>query len=74
MRSATRSRRLRPTRSGSTCSTPVSVNAAGTEVTVDLNTSTITPGLYDIMLNADFSQSVTAPNYLSGAYTVTAAR
>jgi hypothetical protein len=59
--------------SGYWISTPVSVNAAGTQVTVVLNTSAVTPGTYDIMLDADYYESVTSPGYLSGAYTVTAA-
>lgn len=54
-------------------SRPVSVSADGTSLTVQLDTSNITPGEYDIMLNSDSTVSTSAPNYLSNAYTVTAA-
>lgn len=53
-------------------STPVSVNAAGTQLTVELDTSGVTPGTYDVMLDADYSEPTDSPGYLSGAYTVTA--
>ncbi|WP_034271715.1 IPT/TIG domain-containing protein [Actinospica robiniae] len=54
-------------------SQPVSVSADGTSLTVLLNTSAVTPGKYDVMLNADYTIPTTSPNYLSNAYTVTAA-
>jgi hypothetical protein len=54
-------------------SQPVSVSADGTSLTVRLDTSAITPGEYDVMLNADYSIPTSSPNYLSNAYTVTAA-
>ncbi|WP_326855512.1 hypothetical protein [Actinocrinis sp.] len=54
-------------------SQPVSVNADGTRLTVRLDTSAVTPGLYDVMLDANYSVPTSSPNYLVGAYTVTAA-
>lgn len=54
-------------------SQPVSVSADGTALTVMLDTSAVTPGLYDVMLDANYSVPTTSPNYLVGAYTVTAA-
>ena len=54
-------------------SQPVSVSADGTALTARLDTSAVTPGLYDVMLDANFSVPTTSPNYLVGAYTVTAA-
>jgi hypothetical protein len=52
----------------------VAVNAAGTQLSVELNTSALTPGVYDIVLNgAGYSTGTPSPGYLPGAYTVTAA-
>lgn len=51
-------------------SQPVSVNSDGTRATVKLDTSHVTPGTYDVMLN---SMPTSSPGYLVGAYTVTAA-
>ena len=55
-------------------SSPVSVNAAGTALTVLLNTTSVTPGKYDIVLNSvGYSVGTPSPGYLPGAYTVTPA-
>jgi hypothetical protein len=50
------------------------VNAAGTQLTLALNTTGITPGTYDAVLNGvGYSVGTPSPGYLPGAYTVTAA-
>ena len=55
-------------------SSPVSVNSAGTALTVFLNTTSVTPGSYDIVLNSvGYSVGTPSPGYLPGAYTVTPA-
>ena len=53
---------------------PLSVNAAGTALTVQLDTANVTPGKYDLVLDqASYSVGTPSPGYLPGAYTVTAA-
>jgi hypothetical protein len=53
---------------------PVAVNAAGTQLTVLLDTSDLTPGKYDAVLNGSgYTVGTPSPGYLPHAYTVTAA-
>ncbi|MFD7260523.1 hypothetical protein [Streptomyces sp. NPDC059874] len=53
---------------------PVSVNAAGTELTVLVNTNGLQPGKYDVVLDGiGYTSGVPSPGYLPKAYTVTAA-
>jgi hypothetical protein len=53
---------------------PVSVNAAGTALTMLINTAGITPGSYDADLDgAGYTSGTPSQGYLPGAYTVTAA-
>ncbi|HTU77085.1 MAG TPA: hypothetical protein VMG38_26550 [Trebonia sp.] len=52
----------------------VAVNPAGTQLTVLIDTSSVTPGVYDVSLDsAGYSTGTPSPGYLPGAYTVTAA-
>jgi hypothetical protein len=53
---------------------PQSVNAAGTKLTLLLNTTGITPGTYDVVLDqVGYTTGTPSPGYLPGGYTVTAA-
>jgi hypothetical protein len=53
---------------------PQSVNAAGTKLTLLLNTAGITPGTYDVVLDGvGYTVGTASPGYLPGGYTVTAA-
>jgi hypothetical protein len=53
---------------------PQSVNAAGTKLTVLLNTTGMTPGTYDVVLDGvGYTVGTPSPGYLPGGYTVTAA-
>jgi hypothetical protein len=53
---------------------PQSVNAAGTKLTLLLNTEGITPGTYDVVLDlVGYTTGTPSPGYLPGGYTVTAA-
>lgn len=55
-------------------SAPVSVNAAGTALTMLIYTNNLTPGVYDVVLDgAGYSVGTPSQGYLPGAYTVTAA-
>ncbi len=52
---------------------PQSVNAAGTRLTLLLNTTGLTPGLYDAVLNGvGYTAGTPSPGYLPGAYRITA--
>jgi hypothetical protein len=54
-------------------STPVSVSADGTSLTVLLNTYEVPVGTYDVVLDlAGYSTGTRSPGYLPGGYTVTA--
>ncbi|WP_433890658.1 hypothetical protein [Streptomyces sp. CA-111067] len=54
-------------------STPVSVSADGTSLTVLLNTYEVPVGTYDVVLDlAGYSPGTRSPGYLPGGYTVTA--
>ena len=54
--------------------TPVSLNSAGTALTVRLNTHGVTPGTYDVVQDGvGYTVGVPSPGYLPGAYQVTAA-
>jgi hypothetical protein len=60
---------------GSTVATSsdVAVNAAGTQLTVLTDTSTLTPGAYDAVLDSPgYTVGTPSPGYLPGAYTVIA--
>ncbi|HTJ71990.1 MAG TPA: hypothetical protein VL551_30900 [Actinospica sp.] len=60
--------------STATVGSAVSVNSAGTSLTVQLNTTGVTPGKYDAVLTAVGQAVVSSgPGYLAGAYTVTPA-
>ena len=53
---------------------PVSLNSAGTALTVRLNTHGVTPGTYDVVQDGvGYTVGVPSPGYLPGAYQVTAA-
>ena len=53
---------------------PVSLNAAGTALTVSLSTQGVAPGPYDVVQNGiGYTVGVPSPGYLPGAYQVTAA-
>jgi hypothetical protein len=53
---------------------PVTVNAAGTALTMLIDTASLTPGVYDADLDgAGYSTGTPSQGYLPGAYTVTAA-
>ena len=53
---------------------PVSVNAAGTQLTAVVPTYGVAPGTYDLALTTvGYSQGTPSPGYLPGAYKVTAA-
>ncbi|MFG1810357.1 hypothetical protein [Streptomyces sp. NPDC049040] len=57
-----------------TMSTPVSVSADGTTLTVLLSTEGLAPGTYDIVLDSNgYTVGTRSPGYLPGGYTVTAA-
>jgi len=59
---------------GDVYSSPVSVNAAGTALTMLINTASLTPGTYDAVLDgAGYTVGTPSQGYLPGAYTVTAA-
>ncbi|MEY9941134.1 hypothetical protein [Streptacidiphilus sp. MAP5-3] len=52
----------------------VATNAAGTSLTVQLSTSGLTPGRYDLVLNSvGYTAGTPSPGYYPGAYSVTAA-
>jgi len=52
----------------------VAVNASGTQLTVLIDTSSVPPGLYDVVLDSPgYTTGTPSPGYLPGAYTVTAA-
>ncbi|MFD9303307.1 hypothetical protein ACFWCB_11725 [Streptomyces sp. NPDC060048] len=53
--------------------TPLSVNAAGTELNVLVDTNGLEPGTYDVLLDGiGHTDGVPSPGYLPKAYTVTA--
>jgi hypothetical protein len=53
---------------------PQSVNAAGTKLTLLLNTAGFTPGTYDVVLDqVGYTTGTPSPGYLPGGYTVTGA-
>ncbi|WP_405583625.1 hypothetical protein [Streptomyces sp. NBC_01190] len=55
--------------------TPVSVSADGTTLTVLLTTRGVAPGAYDVVLDqAGYTTGTRSPGYLPGGYTVTAAK
>ena len=57
-----------------TYASQISVNAAGTELTVQLDSQNMTPGEYDVILNGvGYTTGTAGPGYLPNAYTVTAA-
>lgn len=55
-------------------STPVSVSADGTTLTILLDTRDVAPGTYDVVLDSTgYTAGTRSPGYLPGGYTVTAA-
>ena len=54
--------------------TPVSLNSRATSMTMQVGTSGVAPGLYDVAMdNVGYTTGVPSPGYLPGAYRVTAA-
>ena len=53
---------------------PLAVSADGTSLTLDLDTYSVTPGKYDIVLDtSSYTLGTPSPGYLPNAFTVTAA-